>query len=77
MSQKDKQAQPATLPMTGKSRWSKVEPFSPVSREKYRTLALEGKAPQPERLGIRCTFYDNLELHRWLADPVNYKTEVA
>jgi len=63
---------PATLPLTGKSRWSRISKFSPVSRETFRKLSLEGKAPQPERLGIRCTYYDNSELHRWLKDPANY-----
>lgn len=75
MSAKDKH-QPETLPSIGKSRWSKFAKFSPVSREKFRTLSKDGKAPQPERIGTRCTFYDNGELHRWLADPVNYKAEV-
>ena len=64
---------PETLPFTGKSRWSKIKKFSPVSRETFRQLSKDGRAPQPERMGIRCTFFDNAELHRWLADPVNYK----
>ncbi len=64
---------PETLPVTGKSRFSQFKKFSPVSKEKFRQLSKAGRAPQPERLGIRCTFYDNQELHRWLADPVNYK----
>lgn len=67
---------PATIPEIGKSRWSKIKPHSPVSREKFRQLYLEGKAPQPERLGIRCTFFSNKEVLRWLADPVNYRAEV-
>ncbi|WP_297325603.1 transcriptional regulator [Nitrosomonas sp.] len=66
---------PEVLPLTGKSRYKKFAPFSPVSREKFRQLSLEGKAPQPERMGIRCTFYDNAELHKWLADPINYRVE--
>lgn len=70
------QPQPETLPATGKSRWSQAKKFIPVSREKFRQLSKEGKAPRPERLGIRCTFYDNQELHRWLADPLNYRVEV-
>lgn len=69
----ESQVHPVSLPTTGKSRWSKIKHFSPVSREKFRQLSLEGKAPQPERLGIRCTFFDNTELHKWLADPVNYR----
>lgn len=76
MSQVEKQSTSLTLPKIGKSRWSKVKPLSPVSREKYRTLALEGKAPKPERMGIRCTYYDNAELHKWLSDPANYVSEV-
>jgi prophage regulatory protein len=71
MQQKEK-ALPAVLPFTGKSRWSKIAKFSPVSRETFRKLSLQGKAPQPERLGTRCTYYDNSEVHRWLKDPANY-----
>jgi len=69
-------ATPEVLPITGKSRWSKVAKFSPVSRETFRKLAKEGRAPKPERLGIRCTYYDNAELHKWLADPINYRAGV-
>lgn len=63
----------ATLPAIGKSRWSTIKTFSPVSRETFRVLSKQGKAPQPERLGIRCTYYDNGELLKWLADPANYQ----
>lgn len=64
---------PETLPATGKSRFSQFKKFIPVSKEKFRLLSKAGRAPQPERMGMRCTFYDNGELHRWLADPVNYR----
>lgn len=64
---------PDTIPKLGKSRWSKIAKFSPFSKEKFRQLSKAGKAPQPERMGVRCTFYDNAELHRWLADPINYR----
>lgn len=64
---------PAVLPYTGKSRWTQIKPFSPVCREKFRQLSLEGRAPKAERMGVRCTFFDNAELHKWLDDPVNYK----
>lgn len=63
---------PPTLPSIGKSRFKDFALFCPISREKFRQLSLEGRAPKPERLGIRCTYYDNAELHRWLADPINY-----
>ena len=65
---------PATLPLTGKSRWSTIQKYSPVSRETFRKLSLKGRAPRPERMGIRCTYYDNQELHRWLKDPANYQS---
>lgn len=68
---------PETLPAIGKSRYSQFKKFNPVSKEKFRQLSKAGLAPQPERMGTRCTFYDNKELHRWLADPINYRVEVA
>lgn len=64
---------PETLPATGKSRWASIKKFVPVSKEKFRQLSEAGKAPKRERMGIRCTYYDNAELHRWLADPLNYQ----
>jgi len=67
------QPAPAILPLTGKSRFSAIKKFLPFSREKFRQLSKQGRAPQPERMGVRCTFYDNQELHRWLSDSVNYK----
>lgn len=66
---------PETLPAIGKSRFSQFKKFIPVSREKFRQLSKAGRAPKPERLGIRCTFFDNAELHKWLRDPVNYRAE--
>ena len=77
MQQKEKRVSPEVLPFTGKSRWSKVARFSPVSRETFRKLSIKGRAPQPERMGIRCTYYDNQELHKWLADPINYQAGVS
>ena len=64
---------PETLPATSKSRFKQFKKFIPVSREKFRQLSRDGRAPQPERMGIRCTYYDNRELHRWLADPTSYR----
>jgi prophage regulatory protein len=64
---------PATLPLTGKSRFNSFQVFLPVSREKFRQLSRAGLAPRSERMGIRCTFYDNGELHRFLADPLSYR----
>ncbi len=72
---KKQKTTPDTLPTIGKSRFSEFAVFCPVSREKFRQLAMQGKAPQPERMGIRCTFYDNKELHKWLADPLKYSVK--
>lgn len=73
MAIKEELPTPETLPATGKSRFSQFKKFIPVSREKFRQLVKEGRAPLPERLGIRCTFYSNKELHKWLDDPINYR----
>ncbi len=61
------------LPYVGMSKWNQLSPFVAVSREKWRQLVLAGKAPAPHRLSERCTMYPNIEVHRWLADPVNYR----
>jgi len=65
----------AQLPLDGLSRWAQIAPFSPFCREKFRLLVREGKAPQPLRFSERCTAYSNRELHRFFADPVNYRAE--
>jgi len=64
-----------TLPSIGMSRWSQIKSFIPFSKEKFRQLSLEKKAPQPIRMGIRCTFYSNQEIHRFLEDPLNYSAQ--
>jgi predicted DNA-binding transcriptional regulator AlpA len=66
---------PKVLPHDGCSRWSQFAEFSPVCRETFRRLSLQGKAPKPIRMGIRCTFYQNKELHKFLANPLGYKSE--
>jgi len=66
---------PETLPFDGMSRWRQFARFAPISRECFRQLAKQGRAPQPIRLGVRCTMYSNRELHRWLADPLGYRAE--
>ena len=62
-----------TLPADGMSRWKQIEPFSPFSREKFRQLVIAGKAPQPVKFSERCTAYPNRELHKFFADPLNYR----
>jgi prophage regulatory protein len=66
-----------TLPVHGMSRFKQLQPFLPFCRETWRKLVLEGRAPQPLRLSERCTFYNNMEVHIFLSDPLNYKVEVV
>jgi len=63
------------LPVNGLSRWSILKNYIPFSKEKFRQLQMQGKAPQPIRMGIRCTFYKNEEIHQFLNNPLDYKTK--
>ncbi|MGT2430662.1 helix-turn-helix transcriptional regulator [Cupriavidus basilensis] len=72
MTLKQESAFSTTLPRDGVSRFAQFQPFVSLSREKWRQLANAGKAPQPIRMGQRCTVYRNAEIHAWLADPLNY-----
>ena len=67
--------EPEILPLIGMSRFSQFKKFLPLSREKFRQLSREGKAPQPIRMGSRLTMYSNQELHRFLANPLNYSVD--
>lgn len=68
---------PLTLPMVGFSRWEQLRHFVPVSRETWRKLVRDGRAPQPQRWTERCTVYSNEEVHRWMRDPVGYRVDLA
>ena len=68
---------PKELPTDGMSRYRALSSYIPVSREKWRTLVREGKAPQPIRLSERCVMYRNSDVHEWLKDPLNYRVEVT
>lgn len=65
-----------SLPRDGMSRFNQFKPYLPISREKFRQLVIAKKAPQPIRLGSRCTFYKNSDLHEFFNDPLNYRAEV-
>lgn len=65
-----------TLPHIGYSRLKTLLPFIAISREKFRQLVRQGKAPQALHLGSRCAMYPNEEVHRWLNDPLAYQVEV-
>jgi prophage regulatory protein len=64
-----------TLPAVGFSRWSHLQQFIPVSRETWRKLVKEGRAPQPQRWTERCTVYSNEEIHRWMKNPAAYQVQ--
>jgi predicted DNA-binding transcriptional regulator AlpA len=64
-----------TLPKIGMSRFGQFKKFLPLSREKFRQLSKAGKAPQAIRMGSRLTMYSNAELHRFLSNPVTYRSE--
>jgi prophage regulatory protein len=64
-----------TLPKIGMSRFSQFKKFLPLSREKFRQLSKAGKAPQGIRMGSRLTMYSNEELHRFLANPLDYELD--
>lgn len=64
---------PDGLPLDGFSRWENLRRFIPLSRETVRQRELEGRFPRASRLTQRCTVWSNRELHRWMADPLNYR----
>lgn len=66
---------PQSLPHIGMSRWQQLRHFIPVSRESWRKLVIAGRAPAPVKLSERCTMFHNEQVHRWLADPANYRAE--
>lgn len=72
-----KKIYPATLPQFGFSRFAAFAQFSPVALAKFMKLSKAGRAPQPQKLGTKCVCYSNVELHRWLSDPVNYRADGA
>ncbi|GAB7536109.1 helix-turn-helix transcriptional regulator [Burkholderia sp. 3C] len=65
---------PLGLPLDGFSRWSDLRRFVPLSRETVRQRELEGRFPRASRLTQRCTVWSNREIHRWMADPLTYRS---
>lgn len=65
---------PESLPLDGYSRWLGLKPFMPFSRETLRKLEIAGRFPLRQHLSKRCAVWPNRELHRWFADPVNYRS---
>lgn len=76
MNNQNNTTQSKTLPADGFSRWQQIKHFAPISREKFRQMVKAGKAPQPVKFSARITAYDNRELHRFFADPLNYTADL-
>lgn len=62
----------APLPIGGLSRFNAFKERLPVGRETWRQLVLAHRAPQPIRIGTRCTVWRNDEVNAWLADPAAF-----
>lgn len=68
----DAQARPRLHP-DGLYRWSELKEVLPVGRETWRLKVIAGHAPQPVRLGTRCTSWRGSDVLVWLADPDGYR----
>lgn len=66
---------PATLPLDGLCKWRDLRGPISLSRETVRKREQEGKFPRSIRLSQRCTVWKNREIHRYLADPLNYRAD--
>ncbi|WP_082728957.1 helix-turn-helix transcriptional regulator [Burkholderia sp. LA-2-3-30-S1-D2] len=66
---------PDTLPLDGLSKWRDLRGPIRLSRETVRKREQEGKFPRSIRLSQRCTVWKNREIHRYLADPLNYRAD--
>ncbi len=62
-----------SLPCDGLSRWRSLSSHIPFSRETFRKLVLAGKAPQPLKMGIRCTYWRNSDILEFLKDIPGYQ----
>ena len=62
------------LPAEGLSRWRQLKAFVPFSHETWRKMVLAGRAPQPTRMGVRCTYWKNSEILEFLQDIPNYRS---
>lgn len=65
---------PPVLPLDGFTRLRELRQFVSMSSETIRQRELAGRFPKRVQLGsARCVGWPNRELHRWLADPQNYR----
>lgn len=70
------QSEPRSLPLDGFTRWADLKLIIPLSHESVRQRELAGRFPLRVKLGSeRSVGWPNREIHRWLADPANYRVE--
>lgn len=77
MAKQTSTAEGIALPIDGLSRWKDLQHFIPMSRESVRQREMQGKFPRRQYLTKRCAVWSNREIHRWFADPLNYRAEAA
>ena len=53
--------------------WSEIASFVGVGRETWRRYVLARTAPQPVRLGTRCTRYRGSDVLAWIKAPATYR----
>jgi prophage regulatory protein len=75
MAKQENSSAAAALPRDGFSRWINLEPLVGMSRETIRKRELNGQFPRRIYLTKRCAVWKNQELHRFFADPLNYRAE--
>jgi predicted DNA-binding transcriptional regulator AlpA len=56
----------------GLYRWAEIAPYLPFKREAWRLRVLNKTAPQPIRLGARCTLWRGADIIDWLSRPDTY-----
>lgn len=70
------QVSPKVLPLDGFTRWADLRQIIPLSHESVRQRELAGRFPRRVQLGSsRSVGWPNREIHRWMADPTNYRAE--
>jgi prophage regulatory protein len=63
-----------SLPLDGYTRWADLKRIIPMSHEAVRLREIAGRFPKRVQLGsARCVGWPNREIHRWMADPANYR----
>lgn len=65
------------LPECGFVRWKQLQHILPFSREHWRKLIVEHRAPTPIKHGSRCVMFRVEDIREFLSDITNYKAGSA